>query len=203
MPGIRSAWLPALCLATLTCIASGQDVKGATGAINSTTISVEEGEITVHTIEVSNTTHYFTPNSINALPGDIVTFKFWPGNHSVIRADYGYPCIPYEDVEENGEGGFYSGVMSPDAQDIADDNVRDPAAYAMQVATNKIQLPTWNLTINSTAPTFFYCGAPGSCVNWAMLGAINADANHSIETQIKLARVRQLQQLSLARRSRY
>jgi len=171
MPGIRSAWLPALCLATLTCIASGQDVKGATGAINSTTLSVEEGEITVHTIEVSNTTHYFTPNSINALPGDIVTFKFWPGNHSVIRADYGYPCIPYEDVEENGEGGFYSGVMSPDAQDIADDN-----------------LPTWNLTINSTAPTFFYCGAPGSCVNWAMLGAINADANHSIETQIKLAR---------------
>ena len=59
--------------------------------------------------------------------------------------------------------------------------------------TKKSQLPTWNLTINSTAPTFFYCGAPGSCVNWAMLGAINADANHSIETQIKLARVRQPQ----------
>lgn len=51
------------------------------------------------------------------------------------------------------------------------------------------QLPTWNLTINTTTPTFFYCGAPGSCVNWGMLGAINADADHSIETQLKLARV--------------
>jgi len=172
MPGTRSVWwLSALSLAILTCLASSQEVNGATGAINDTTISTEEGEITVHTIEVSNRTHYFTPNSINALPGDIVTFKFWPGDHSVIRAEYGYPCIPYEDVQENGEGGFYSGVKSPDAQDVRDDN-----------------LPTWNLTINSTAPTFFYCGAPGSCVSWAMLGAINADANHSIATQIKLAR---------------
>jgi plastocyanin len=137
MPGVRSTWLPALCLATLTCVASGQDVKGATGAINSTTFSVEEGEITVHTIEVSNETHYFTPNSINALPGDIVTFKFWPGNHSVIRAEYAYPCIPYEDVDENGEGGFYSGVMSPDSQDVSDDNVRDSIAYSMRAETNK------------------------------------------------------------------
>jgi plastocyanin len=194
MPGIRSAWLLALCLAALTCVASGQDVNGATGAINSTTFSVQEGEITVHTIEVSNRTHYFTPNSINALPGDIVTFKFWPGNHSVIRAEYGYPCVPYENVDENGEGGFYSGVMSPDSQDVSDDNVRDPTACAIHALTNKRQLPTWNLTINSTAPTFFYCGAPGSCVNWAMLGAINADADQSIETQIKLARVSQPQE---------
>jgi len=171
MPGFQSSWLPTLCLAALVCLASGQEVNGPTGAINSPTLTVQEGEITVHTIEVSNRTHYFTPNNIQALPGDIITFKFWPGNHSVIRAEYAYPCIPYEDLEGNGEGGFYSGVMSPDSQDVRNDN-----------------LPTWNLTINSTAPTFFYCGAPGSCVNWAMLGAINADANHSVETQINLAR---------------
>lgn len=151
MSGIRSAWLSALCLAALTCAASGQDVQGATGAINSTTLSVEEGEITVHTIEVSNETHYFTPNSINALPGDIVTFKFWPGDHSVIRAAYGYPCIPYEDVDENGEGGFYSGVMSPDAQDVRDDNVSEPPHV----------LCIWTLT-RKTAPDLepdhqFYC----------------------------------------------
>jgi hypothetical protein len=51
------------------------------------------------------------------------------------------------------------------------------------------QLPSWNLTINTTYPTFFYCGAPGSCINWAMVGAINADAEHSIVTQIQSARV--------------
>lgn len=57
------------------------------------------------------------------------------------------------------------------------------------VELTRQQLPTWNLTINTTAPTFFYCGAPGSCINWAMVGAINADAEHAIATQIELARV--------------
>jgi hypothetical protein len=45
------------------------------------------------------------------------------------------------------------------------------------------------LTINTTYPTFFYCGAPGSCINWVMVGAINADAEHSVATQIQSARV--------------
>jgi len=171
MPGIRCAWLPALCLAALASFASAQEVKGATGAINDTTPTSTQDEITVHTILVSNTTHYFTPNSINASPGDIVHFKFWPGNHSVIRAEYGYPCVPYEDLDGNEDGGFYSGVQSPNETDVEQGN-----------------LPTWNLTINTTAPTFFYCGAPGSCVTWGMLGAINADAEHPIATQLKLAR---------------
>ena len=133
--------MSALCFAALTCAAFGQDVQGATGAINSTTFSVQEGEITVHTIEVSNETHYFTPNSINALPGDIVTFKFWPGDHSVIRAEYGYPCVPYEDVDEGGKGGFYSGVMSPDAQDVRDDNVGDQPSRALHMETNQETAP--------------------------------------------------------------
>jgi plastocyanin len=125
MPGIRCAWLPALCLAAFATFARAQEVQGATEAINSTTPTSTQDEITIHTILVSNTTHYFTPNSINALPGDIVTFKFWPGNHSVIRAEYGYPCIPYEDLDGNENGGFYSGVQSPDEHDVETGNVKD------------------------------------------------------------------------------
>ena len=123
MPGVRCAWLPALCLAALASFASAQEVKGATGAINDTTPTSTQDEITVHTILVSNTTHYFTPNSINASPGDIVHFKFWPGNHSVIRAEYGYPCVPYEDLDGNEDGGFYSGVQSPNETDVEQGNV--------------------------------------------------------------------------------
>ena len=123
MPGIRCAWLPALCLAAFATFASAQEVQGATEAINSTTPTSTQDEITIHTILVSNTTHYFTPNSINALPGDIVSFKFWPGNHSVIRAEYGYPFIPYEDLDGNENGGFYSGVQSPDEHDVESGNV--------------------------------------------------------------------------------
>lgn len=123
MPSLRRTWLAVLCLAAHSTIASGQEVSGATGAINDTTPTSSQDEITVHYIDVSNRTHYFTPNSINARPGDIVSFKFWPGNHSVIRSEYGYPCVPYEDFEGNEGAGFYSGVMSPDDNDVKQGNV--------------------------------------------------------------------------------
>jgi hypothetical protein len=35
------------------------------------------------------------------------------------------------------------------------------------------QPPKWNLTINDTSPIFFYCSAPGSCIDYQMVGAIN------------------------------
>jgi plastocyanin len=133
MPSIWRSRLLALCLTALLTLASGQEIDGATGAFNDTTPTTgafndttpttTQDEITVHYIDVSNKTHYFTPNSINAKPGDIVSFKFWPGNHSVIRAEYGYPCVPYEDFDGNENGGFYSGVQSPDLNDVEQGNV--------------------------------------------------------------------------------
>lgn len=128
MPGIWRSWLPVICLAAFSAFASGQEVNGATGAINETTPTSTQDEITVHYIDVSNRTHYFTPNSITAKPGDIVSFKFWPGNHSVIRAEYGYPCVPYEDFDGNENGGFYSGVQSPDNNDVQQGNVHNDAS---------------------------------------------------------------------------
>lgn len=119
-----STWrLAALLLSAFSSIALGDDVTGATGAINDTTPTAPDGEITVHYVNVSSRTHYFTPNSIVALPGDIVNFRFWPGGHSVIRAEYGYPCIPYEDLEGNEGQGFYSGVMSPNETDVDEGTV--------------------------------------------------------------------------------
>ncbi len=35
-------------------------------------------------------------------------YQFYPTNHSVIRAEYGYPCIPYEDTGVD-KIGFISG----------------------------------------------------------------------------------------------
>lgn len=124
------AWLSVLGLAALSALISAQEINGPTGAINDTTPTTTRDEITIHYIDVSNRTHYFTPNSINALPGDIVSFKFWPGNHSVIRADYGYPCVPYEDFDGNEGGGFYSGVKSPDEDDVRSGNVCTASHYS-------------------------------------------------------------------------
>lgn len=71
-------------------------------------------------------------------------FNFFPPNHSVVRADYLLPCIPYEMT--GPRVGFFSGFFAVDAI------LSDP--------------PTWSLQINDTDPIFYYCSAPGSCMEY-------------------------------------
>jgi hypothetical protein len=40
----------------------------------------------------------------------LIVFEFTSGNHSVARAEYGYPCIPYE-ATLPGKKGFWSGFQ--------------------------------------------------------------------------------------------
>jgi hypothetical protein len=96
-----------------------------------------------------------------------VEFQFFPLNHSVVRAEYTYPCIPYEMVNP-GKQGFFSGFKPVDA-----------------VLPNP---PVWRLTINDTNPIFYYCAAPGACVNDQMVGVINPNATTLIQTQIQDAK---------------
>lgn len=86
----RVRWLRAAILLALTATVES---KGETGIENSTTPTTTQGEITIHTTGVGSKQNVFSPNSINALPGDVVTFQFCPGNHSVIRAECRFPCI--------------------------------------------------------------------------------------------------------------
>lgn len=94
-------------------------------------------------------------------------FDFYPTNHSVIRAAYGYPCIPYEMVLGAGHHGFWSGWEPVD------------------VILNSP--PKWSVRINDTDPIFFYCGAPGSCIGYGMIGVINPNASTSLDRQRELA----------------
>lgn len=94
-------------------------------------------------------------------------FNFYPTNHTVIRADYGYPCVPYEKILGAGHPGFWSGWEPVDT--ILDNP------------------PNWSVTINDTDPVFFYCGAPGSCITYGMVGVINPNASTSLEKQRQLA----------------
>lgn len=108
----------------------------------------------------------FVPDVVLAEAGDTILFQFYPTNHSVIRAEYGYPCIPYEDTGVD-KVGFFSGFKPVDAI------LTDP--------------PTWTLLINDTDPVFYYCGAPGSCINYEMVGVINPNATTSLQHQKDLA----------------
>jgi hypothetical protein len=47
--------------------------------------------------------------------------------------------------------------------------------------------PKFTLRINDTDPIFFYCGAPGSCIDWQMVGVINPNASVSLEVQKEFA----------------
>ena len=143
---------------------------------NSTTNSPAPGSSStpqVHIVTVGKGAHRFDPETLTASAGDIVTFEFFPLNHSVVRAQYRYPCIPYEDVVV-GQEGFFSGLIP--VSDILDDVRSSPSLWmaASQMMINRVlQPPKWNLTINDTRPIFFYCSAPGSCIDYQMVGAIN------------------------------
>ncbi|KAK4984865.1 hypothetical protein LTR50_006336 [Elasticomyces elasticus] len=124
----------------------------------------------VHTVTVGKFNNQFQPDMVVARPGDIVSFQFYPANHSVARAAYGHPCIPYEDTG-NDLVGFFSKFQPINS-----------------VLSDASLMPTWNLTINDTNPVFFYCTAPGSCINFGMVGVINPNVTQSITTQQSLAK---------------
>lgn len=107
------------------------------------------------------------PQVLQTNVGDIVEFQFYPSNHSVVRAEYLYPCVPYEDIDK-GKPGFFSGFKPVDA-----------------ILSNP---PTWQLKINDSLPIFYYCSAVGSCIDYGMVGVINPNASVSIEKQVTAAK---------------
>ncbi|KAF2489414.1 hypothetical protein BU16DRAFT_421240, partial [Lophium mytilinum] len=110
--------------------------------------------------------HKFRPDVTQANVGDIIEFDFFPPNHSVVRAEYEHPCIPYE-MTGKGKVGFFSGFHPVDAI------LSSP--------------PKWTLRINDSNPIFFYCSAVGSCIDYGMVGVINPNATTSLTTQRDLA----------------
>lgn len=101
-----------------------------------------------------NGTLTYNPSSINASLGDTVTFQFHAKNHSVVQSSFSAPCQPLQDT--TGKPGFNSGFM-PVAQD----------------ATN---FPTFQITVNDTAPIWVYCGqtSPVDHCGSGMVFAVNA-----------------------------
>ncbi|SPN97794.1 uncharacterized protein DNG_01306 [Cephalotrichum gorgonifer] len=117
-----------------------------------------------HTVHVGRSGFKFSPNTTVAAAGDVVEFKFYPPDHSIIRANYEHGCIPYEMVGIN-QVGFYDGphILSGIAEDA----------------------PVYRLKINDTEPIFYYCGAPGSCMDKHMIGVVNPNDTMTLEGHLK------------------
>ncbi|KAJ6577712.1 hypothetical protein B0H19DRAFT_1062299 [Mycena capillaripes] len=110
-----------------------------------------------HLIKVGEDGLNFTPPSIQAAIGDTVTFEFHQKNHTVTQSSFQYPCKALAETSTTGQVGFKSGF-----QFVAPD-----------VTSN---FPTFQITVNDTAPIWGYCGQQGPPVHCTegMVFAINA-----------------------------
>jgi plastocyanin len=93
----------------------------------------------------------FDPPHVQALPRDTIVFEFHEKNHTVTQSAFASPCVK---LNSNGTTGFDSGFFP--------------------VAANSTTFPTWNLTINDTAPVWAYCRQQGHCGS-GMVFAVNSD----------------------------
>jgi len=95
----------------------------------------------------------FDPPQVSAQPRDVVVFEFHQKNHTVTQSSFADPC---RKLNVNGTTGFDSSFMP-----VPDD------------ATS---FPTWNLTVNDTAPIWAYCRqqTPSSHCGAGMVFAINS-----------------------------
>ncbi|KAF9879151.1 extracellular serine-rich protein [Colletotrichum karsti] len=119
-----------------------------------------------HTVAVGASGFQFSPSKVTANVGDTIEWIFYPDGHSVIRAEYGFPCTPYEYIDI-GRQGFYSGP--------------EP----VKAITN--DMPRYRVRVNDTDPIFFYCGAPGSCYKEKMIGVINENSTATLDGQLDAA----------------
>ncbi|TVY22544.1 putative GPI-anchored cupredoxin [Lachnellula hyalina] len=118
--------------------------------------------VATHTVSVGADGFNFSPSQVFANVGDIIEYRFYPQNHSVARAAFGSnPCIPYEDTGP-GLVGFWSGFR--------------PVALVLS------NPPIFSLPINDTDPVFFYCSAPGACLQ-GMVGVVNPNSSWTYEAQ--------------------
>jgi len=111
-------------------------------------------EPVVHVVTVGdNGALTYSPSSIQAAPRDIVSFQFKSKNHTITQSSFADPCRKLEFTSTSGQVGFDSGFMA--------------------VAADASAFPTFNITVNDTAPIWTYCRQANHCGN-GMVFAINA-----------------------------
>jgi len=111
-------------------------------------------EPVVHVVTVGgNGALSYSPSSIQAAPRDIISFQFKSKNHTITQSSFADPCRKLEFTSTSGQVGFDSGFMA--------------------VAADASAFPTFNITVNDTAPVWAYCRQANHC-GGGMVFAINA-----------------------------
>ncbi|GJN81313.1 extracellular serine-rich protein [Purpureocillium lilacinum] len=104
-------------------------------------------------IDVGSSGKSFSPDTVTADKGDVLEFHFSKSKHSVVSGDYDKGCSP------QSQGGFYSGMLQAKGN--------NPSIF--------------QVTVESTDPTFFYCSAGSHCQG-GMVGVANPSSGKSLAT---------------------
>ncbi|KAH9937548.1 uncharacterized protein B0H18DRAFT_1113368 [Fomitopsis serialis] len=103
----------------------------------------------------------FSPSNITAEPRDTVVFEFHQKNHTATQSSFADPCRPLTNATTGQVTAIDSGFMP--------------------VSDNATDFPTFNVTVNDTSPTWFYCKqhlpTGASHCGMGMVFAINAVAD--------------------------
>ncbi|KAI0485406.1 hypothetical protein F4859DRAFT_511604 [Xylaria cf. heliscus] len=117
----------------------------------------------VHVVSVSsaNKSLAFYPDNLKADVGDMISFQFLAGNHSVVQSNFDNPCTPIQQHVAN-QTGMFSGYM----------NVAASAATGM--------IPTYTVEVTSDKPLWVYCSQGKHCqAGMVMVVNENTAANAS------------------------
>jgi plastocyanin len=118
------------------------------GSANPTPVAVNG---VVHEVVVGNNgTLTYDPPFVMAQPRDTISFKFVSKNHTVTQSTFGTPCLPM--INADGAPVLNSGFVP--------------------VSANTTDFPTWNVTVNTTDPLWFFCEQTGHCGK-GMVFAVN------------------------------
>ncbi|KAK1711441.1 extracellular serine-rich protein [Colletotrichum lupini] len=161
---VNAQVLPTITISPFLTSTTSSSTTTGTPVVVSATASAAAAQ--THTIAVGASGFAFSPAKTEANVGDTIEWIFYPDAHSVIRAEFGFPCTPYEYIDIGREG-FYSGNQS------------------VKAITN--DMPRYRVRVNDTLPIFYYCGAPGSCYKEKMIGVINENSTQTLDKQLEAA----------------
>lgn len=86
---------------------------GSTSKITTTATSAQSTQ----TVLVGESGNEYDPNNITASSGDVIVFQFFYTGHSVIKAAFGKPCLPYDTVYR-GQHSFFLGNFTDDTNGL-------------------------------------------------------------------------------------
>jgi len=102
-----------------------------------------------------NAMNTYTPTSVMAAVNDVISFQFVSDNHTVTQSTFMTPC-----------------AMMPMGSDTGFNQV---------VAAGATTFPTYNYTVATTSPLWFYCRQGTHCQQ-GMVFAVNPTANETYAT---------------------